>query len=202
MYRIQTFRSLHEQQDHDYLSVETYSWGGDYRPKTRAELIFLEDAGFLLTMRCQERDPAAVYTQDDDPVYTDSCMEAFLNFYPAESDRGYLNFEMNANGALLCQIGPDRFDRRFVRSLGITPPKPEARVDRENGFWEVKLLISLKFIQEIYGRNDFAPGHRMTGNFYKCGDNTAVAHFGSWQPIQFEKPCFHLPEFFGELVLA
>ena len=36
----------------------------------------------------------------------------------------------------------------------------------------VKLLIGLKFIQEISGRIDFAPGHRMTGSFYKCGDNT------------------------------
>ena len=33
-------------------------------------------------------------------------------------------------------------------------------------------------------------------------DKTAHPHYLSWSPIGTEKPDFHRPEFFGELVLA
>jgi hypothetical protein len=38
-------------------------------------------------------------------------------------------------------------------------------------------------------------------NFYKCGDETSVPHYVSWNPIEVENPDFHRPEFFGELVM-
>ena len=43
-------------------------------------------------------------------------------------------------------------------------------------------------------------GRTLHGNFYKCGDLLQVPHFLSWNPIQLPKPCFHCPEFFGELI--
>ena len=36
-------------------------------------------------------------------------------------------------------------------------------------------------------------------NFYKCGDNLPNPHFLSWNKIDFPRPNFHLPEFFGEV---
>ena len=43
-------------------------------------------------------------------------------------------------------------------------------------------------------------GMRMKGNFYKCGDHLQKPHFLSWNPIHVDRPDFHRPEFFGELV--
>ena len=86
-HRIQTFRSLHEQQDHDYCPSKTYSWGGDYRPKTRAGFIFLEDAGFLLTMRCQERDPRRRLHSGRRPRLYRQLHEAFLNLSRGKRQR-------------------------------------------------------------------------------------------------------------------
>ncbi|WP_025700605.1 carbohydrate-binding family 9-like protein [Paenibacillus forsythiae] len=44
------------------------------------------------------------------PVYTDSCVELFMQPLPG-SDPRYLNFECNAGGALLLQIGEGRENR-------------------------------------------------------------------------------------------
>ena len=33
----------------------------------------------------------------------------------------------------------------------------------------------------------------------KCGDDTAVPHFLSWNPIGAPRPNFHTPEYFGEI---
>ena len=44
--------------------------------------------------------------------------------------------------------------------------------------------------------------HSLRANFYKCGDKTAHPHYLSWSPIHTEKPDFHRPEFFGELILG
>ncbi len=46
------------------------------------------------------------------PVYKDSCLEAFLNFAPEDLEKGYLNFEVNANSALLNGFGPGRGIKR------------------------------------------------------------------------------------------
>ena len=41
---------------------------------------------------------------------------------------------------------------------------------------------------------------KLMGNFYKCADGTDSPHYVSWSPIKTEKPNFHCPEFFGELI--
>lgn len=62
------------------------------------------------------------YKTDGDPVYKDSCLEFFINFYPNMLSRGYLNFEMNAFGTLLVEYGVDNFQRRMVLNLLSTRP--------------------------------------------------------------------------------
>jgi hypothetical protein len=42
----------------------------------------------------------------------------------------------------------------------------------------------------------------ITGNFYKCGDETEYPHFGCWNLIASPVPDFHRPEYFGEIVLV
>ncbi len=44
-------------------------------------------------------------------------------------------------------------------------------------------------------------GFTLHGNFYKCGDLTSEPHYLSWAPVTFEHPNFHLPAFFGNLIL-
>ncbi len=168
-------------------------------PHTAFRLIFLIEQGFYVEMTSREPRPLARFTQPDDPVYRDSCMEFFANFYPQLS-RDYVNFEVNANGTLLCQRGSSRKDRVFVRDLGLEPPKPQATVTPDG--WSVTLLIPLSFIRAVYGRSDFSPGSRILGNVYKCGDDLDQPHFGSWQHLGDQPTSFHQPEHFGWLLLT
>lgn len=177
--------------------VDKYPWGGDYRPQTEAWLSFAEGMGFHVKMRCYENEVRAEYHNPDEAVYQDSCMECFLNFYPEDSGV-YLNFEVNANGVMLCQMGEDKCHRTFIREMGYQ--QPEVRVDKTKEYWEIEYVIPLTLIENIYGKCEFPVSHTIKGNFYKCGDLTHTPHYGCWNPIEFAKPNFHLPEFFGNIL--
>jgi len=184
----------------DCFEVSCYNWGGNYRPKTQGLLAFVKNEGFLLRMKCDEPDPLRRYTAANDPVYTDSCMEAFLAFYPQSEKSGYINFEMNANGALLCAYGESRHDRTYITDLGITPPVP--KITLGTCYWELELMIPLSFVEAVCGRCDFKEGDVLRGNFFKVGENDEHPHFSSFMPITAEHPDFHLPEFFSDLILT
>ena len=59
------------------------------------------------------------YLHDNEPVYTDSCLEAFLACYPQRSEE-YVNFEVNRAGAMLMQRGTGRADRVFSHRVGFS----------------------------------------------------------------------------------
>ena len=106
---------------------------------------------------------------------------------------------MNARGAALMAIGPDRFDRTRLDAL-VTPPAVRP-LRTDNGWWGVEVLFPLETLRVLFGDVSLTPGTVLYGNFYKCGDETEIEHYGMWSPVGTEKPDFHRPEFFGELVI-
>lgn len=183
-------------------SIESYPWGKEYCPKTTGSLILVEGTGFLLQMQCEESNPTARYRLDSDPVHKDSCMEAFVDFFP-ELPKGYINFEINALGAMKCSIGTQRnspeHPRLYFEREGIQVPRPIVYLSENS--WEIILLIPLSFLKTAYGRDDFVPGQILRGNFHKCGEETPVEHFGTLFPINSPFPDFHRPDCFGTLVI-
>lgn len=189
--------------------ISAYRWlDNGYHPHAEAQLTYLPAYGFLLRMTCREQEPRAVYRQYNDPVYTDSCLEFFAAWADGISiggdrrDTRYMNMEMNANGALLSAIGTGRELRVPVRTVtGGDIPQVEATVCPQD--WSVTALIPLRVLERLYGisAETFKPGYRFHGNFYKCGDETPQPHYGMWSPVLTEKPDFHRPEYFGELVM-
>lgn len=182
------------------ISISEYNWGGNYRPNSTAKLSFIKQKGFLLQTSCEEENPKSVYFHDNEPVYRDSCLEFFMNFKPQIEGSGYINFECNANGALLCGYGTTKKDRNFIKDLGI--PQPSVKACRGPNLWGYELFIPLSLIQEIYGNSSFRTGDLLKGNFFKCGDDTELPHYGSWTKIENPTPNFHLPEFFGTLEMG
>ena len=181
-----------------YRIANSYFAGGAC-PPTDCRIAFVKASGFAVVMECQESNPHAYFKNHDDPVYQDSCMEFFVDFYP-QSGKGYLNFEVNANGAMLSMLGPTRENRPFLRQLGLTAPNPRVTVGETN--WTVELFFPLSFIEQVYGRCDFLPGYVIRGNFYKCGDKTAVPHWWTLFPLGEHPVDFHQPETFGEMVIG
>ena len=190
-YQVKTVTEKVDWAQIERIDIMNYPWGSDYMPHTSAWLYRVEGEGFYLKMRCEENEPKA--------VYKDSCMEFFANFYPEDEKAGYMNFEMNSNGAILCEYGHPG-DRFYLRDKGFDYPKPI--VTKGEGYWEVELMIPDTLIQAVYGHDHMTTSGRIKGNFYKCGDETHTAHYGCWNPIENEYPAFHKPEFFGELILG
>lgn len=172
--------------------ISNYKWTEGYAPEAFAQLIYIEDKGFALRMSVKESDPLAVCTEYNQPVYQDSCMEFFVSFNP-ESPK-YMNFEMNSNGAFLAAVRTERANKTPIHTLA---ELPEVKASKDSDSWSVEVFFPNEFIGKTFGKSDFARGERIKGNFYKCGDNTAIPHFGMWAPIENEKPDFHRPEFFG-----
>lgn len=176
--------------------VDQFSWGGDYRPVTFGRLGFFPGHGFLLEMECQETDPCRIYEKDGDPVYLDSAMEAFFCFTPGEENPCYLNFEMNANGAMLACHGRDRKERipfTEARRKGLFC---EAQI-REHS-WSIRLTLPLSLITAIYPGLVLHINSMFTCNFYKIKESEGRTHFASFAPVSSPEPNFHLPEYFAQ----
>ena len=180
-------------------SIDNFFWLEGHTPATTAKLAYIEGFGFALRMTCAEGKPKAVYTRYNDPVYTDSCMEFFCDWL---GDGRYINMEMNANGTLLSCIGPDRHARTPVADLSGGEIFPVEGVVCD-GHWQVTAEIPTALLCKILGVNTipFGKGYTFRGNFYKCGDETPIPHYGMWNPVGTEKPDFHRPEYFGTLVI-
>lgn len=179
--------------------IAAYQWAGeaDYAPKAFAQMIYVENLGFALHMEAFETDPKADSTVYNQPVYKDSCLECFINFNPAQPN--YINFEMNANGAFLSALRPERKPKTPIHEL--LSDLPAVRAERFADRWTVDAFFTLAQIETLFGKGSFAPGDKFCGNFYKCGDETPIPHYGMWAPIENETPDFHRPEFFGTMIL-
>ena len=199
LYRI---RTIHPGEPHagEQFIISHSRPEGAPAPETRGQVIYLPNEGLEVSMWCREEHPRAVYHNPNDPVYTDSCMEAFLNCFPDAPEYGYIGLEMNFNGASHCSFGTGRHTRKYVVERGLAHPEVLAdRIELEQAsWWRVTCLLRQPLLEALYERDcAFLPGHRMRGNFYKCGDHTAQPHWGSWAPV--ERVDFHVPNLFGDI---
>jgi len=183
----------------EWFTVQNHRPEGAVGPKTEGYMRYISGTGFEVVMRCFEKNPKAVYSQPDDPVFQDSCMEAFINFFPELPEYGYLNVEVNANGAARCRFGVGRQDRGWLREMGID--HPQITVTREEDFWQIHVMITEALLEKLYERPcRFAAGHEMRGNFYKCGEETDPPHWVSWTVL--DRLEFHMPARFGLLKIV
>jgi len=144
----------------------------------------------------------AVYSNDQEPVWQDSCVEFFCK---RTDEAGYTNFEFNCIGTCLSA-------RHTSREVKVSrPPEEMNRILRypslgKRTFKEMEGMFSWELTVGIpFTLLDIDPDHlpeKMLGNFYKCADGTALKHYVSWSPIHTPTPDFHRPEFFGELIFA
>jgi len=146
-------------------------------------------------------DLRALEMEDNGRSWEDSCCEFFVA-HP--TDGTYYNFELTCIGSLLCAKRHGRHDpspippeelRRVIRHHSL----PREPLDIRGGIheWTTGMVIPMDLIGIDPGRLPAS----LRGNFYKCGDLTATPHFVTWNRITTEKPDFHRPEYFGELIL-
>ncbi len=187
------------------VAIDTYPWGGDYRPESYALLSPDYTTGGLWVALETTEPITHIRTTAfamDGPVWEDSCLEFFFNPLP-EKGLNYLNFESNSAGTMLCGVHTDKingqpggnsaktFRMRAVREYG----------KESNVWWQVRFFIPFDYIQKYFPDFSPRPGMTIAGNFYKCGDKCPKPHFAAWNFVEAPSPNFHVPASFGEIIL-
>lgn len=181
-------------------AVDTVCWPAEYPYRPEVRLAIAHDGcALLIRFDVEEDNPRAVTTEDNGPVWEDSCVEFFVQ---EPGSPFYYNFETNCIGVGLAAKRRSRsecthFDgARMARVLRRSSLPKEAFDIRQRTAWSLELEIPFDLITD----SDRVPGC-LYANFYKCGDKTAVPHFLSWNPVEVPAPDFHRPDFFGSLLL-
>lgn len=181
--------------------LDVAPWGADYRPVSYGQLV-CTDTDFWVHMVSVEKKAniRAVATGIHPEVWLDSAMEMFLMPIPDEDSR-YINLEFNTQGALYVGVRHGRADGHLLTETDINIFQIRNTMEEtgEKGMvrWTVTCRIPFTFLEQHYGKHDFAGFRTMRGNFYKCGDQTPEPHLLVWNMIDYPKPDFHRPEFFG-----
>lgn len=200
-YEIHTIRDKSELEDCPAFTVDKYNWGGDYRPVTHGKMAYIKDQGFIVQMTCEEKDPLRTYANNEDPVYLDSAMEAFIEFAPETMKGTYVNIEMNANGAMLNRYGQVPPGRKVYTEFTDAICTCKAHVDESS--WTVEADIPLKYVKDLFHRDTFESGDIIRCNFYKlCASDIPTQHYGSYTVINNPGWNFHMPEYFAKCVIV
>lgn len=179
-------------------SLEFSNWESEAHYNTFFKMCFVKGKGIYLRMRTNETELRREGTKRDDNIWEDSCMEFFICPFPHREE--YLNFEMNPNGAYLCQYGKGRGDRVFLKTLTDIGADVTAHISAEG--WSLELFVPESLISEAFDEPFKAGPCTLKGNFYKCGDLTAKPHYDSFNKMTTLPPGFHNPECFAQIIIT
>ena len=123
----------------------------------------------------EESHPVTTYTNHFDPVYKDSAIEVFFQFGPLGST--YMNFEFNANGAVLAMYGAERegrsrLDDAMIQALNI-------RTDKTGDAWSITFFLPQEIIRSLYPDFTLTKGSTFSFNFYKISESEEIEHYGA-----------------------
>jgi hypothetical protein len=143
-----------------------------------------------------EQSVSAQFTQPNDLVYKDSCVEFFISF---DRNNEYYNLEFNCLGTCYLAYGNDKGERQEAPADLIRKIKSKTFLysSGDNINWELTLMIP----NEVFFAHALRNLSLLTAraNFYKCGDDLPTPHYLAWNQISSPQPNFHLPEFFGHI---
>ncbi len=177
----------------------------DHFPKAEVKIAY-DDMAVCVMFQVKDRYIRAVAAQHQDNVCGDSCVEFF--FTPdSDVSKGYFNLEMNCGGTMLFHFQPmpgkgkieiPKSECNKIRSAHSLPRIVDPEIE-EPVTWTVEYCIPIALLERYCQVSTPAPHAAWRANFYKCADNTSHPHWLTWSPVDFSKPNFHLPQFFGVL---
>ena len=177
----------------------------DHFPFTQAKVAY-DNTAIYVIFRVEDKYVKAVAGKNQGPVYLDSCVEFF--FSPEDGIKeGYFNLEMNCGGTMLFhhQMEPRTkqtlLSEQHIQQVEVATTLPEI-VDPEiveDTTWIVEYRIPFSVLSNYHSFPNPEAGSVWRANFYKCADKTSHPHWLTWSPIDFPRPNFHLPQYFGIL---
>ncbi len=192
-------------QNAEVAKISEFPWykSGD-RQGTEVRVLYDKKAIYLQFI-CEDKHISSAVTELNGLVCVDSCVEFFASPHPGKLD--YFNFEANCCGVVHFGYGPIPKVRNLITpelaskiqiATSINTPTKEESPD-DNGWW-LAVAIPFDVLREFTGLAE-APkaGTVWRGNFYRCGGKTDD-QFACWSPVVYERPNFHAPDQFGELL--
>ena len=174
-------------------------------PIVQAKIGYDDDAIYVI-FKVEDQYVKAVHTNHQDPVSKDSCVEFF--FAPEDNvDSGYFNLEMNCGGTMLfhhqLQRGTDvvHISNEDIKQVTVAHSLPKL-VDpeiQEKTTWIVEYRIPFSILRKYRDFSSPVGGDTWRANLYKCADDTSHPHWLTWSKVDFPRPDFHLPKYFGAL---
>lgn len=186
------------------VAIDCFPWykAGE-KQKTKAQAV-VSELNLHLRFLCEDKHIYARYTQPNDPVSQDSCVEMFFIPEPGKNQL-YFNLEINCCGTILLGYGAGRESSKkvpeeIIRAIRVkhSVPGPVKEESQEDKGWEVEAIVPFEALRTVAPFERPAPGAVWRGNFYRCGGITDP-QFASWMPIDLPKPEYHCPQFFGLL---
>lgn len=184
-------------------------WRNVVSPGAWAYLGYLEGKGLFSRLACEETNPHRVHVYHKAPVWKDSALELFLAF-PVSVDKTvgtltneslYLNFEVNANGAMYAKYGYGKTKRDFVPDQVYRESRCNTVIGRSG--WRADFLVPEWYLEEVTGRKLVSwlkadEGGQMYCNFFKISESPEIEHYLSFSEVGGETPNFHQPVYFAE----
>ncbi len=181
-------------------AVESVNWPDvfAYCPQTYVRFAHAGDRLFI-QYEVTEIGTKALVTEDNGPVWTDSCCECFLSF----DQTGYYNFETSCIGTQLLAFritreNPTRSTPEILQKIERHSSLGRNALPEQAGETHYQLTVSIPVSAFFTHAIQDLSGMDARLNVYKCGDKLSKPHYISLFPIDFPKPNFHLSQFFGE----
>lgn len=185
-----------------WIKIDCNNWIKQFPYSPRAMCRMSHDENVLkIEFNVNEKYTKACQSQDNSEVWFDSCVELFLSF----DEKGYYNFEFNCIGVALVGFRKTKPDVVHASKDVLALIKRNSNLGSEN-FEEItgdnNWTLNVEIPKEAFWGHKFKTLDKLkaNGNVYKCGDGVKEPHFLSWNPIDTEKPNFHVPQFFGNII--
>lgn len=190
------------------IEITNYPWDTNgNKPKATVKLCYTEDALKLKFITADEKLQITA-KEDYKSTWHDNCVEFFFTPMPELGDR-YFNFEINAMGYLLLQLDykvPERHTLDYVNTsiFNIKADVSSHNLDSFNDYkpWTIEFEIPYSFIRDYFPDFKLESGTVFKANLTKCAGKIDKPYFGTWADIICEKPAYHRPQFFKEMILG
>ena len=177
-----------------------------FEPVVEAKVMY-NDSNVFVIFRVQDRFVKSTVTEINGPVSENSCVEFF---FAPDTDKPlhYFNLEVNAGGTpLLFYVtkpwsGYTELSKDDIREIEIAHSLPSV-VNPEitdPTTWTIECRVPLSMLRKYATITQPSPGVKWKANFYKTGSATSNPNYLTWSKVEYPKPNFHLPEFFGTIV--
>ncbi len=174
-------------------------------PETKVKLGYDENNIYVI-FKVADKYVKAVAKEINGRVWEDSCVEFFFSPGP-DMERGYFNLEANCKGVFLFQYHLNNGEtNEFVSAEDCDKINISHSLERnveteieEPLEWRIEYSIPFSVLEKYMKVEKPGKGFSWRANFYKCADKTSHPHWLTWAPVDYPRPKFHLPEFFGRL---